>query len=133
LIDTSALVAALIGDHEHHKLARPRLTASTRIPVIVMAETFSQLRRTFGQSARSASQLLEPWTRSDRLLATTAEATTAVLGRAAELDLGGNVHDALIAQVCADAGCPLVTLDGRQHRIALALGVKSTYLVAEMA
>lgn len=130
MIDTSALIAALIGDHEHHALARPALATSTRVPAIVMAETFSQLRRTFGQSARSASQLLAPWSDADRLIPTPAESTASVLRRAAELDLGGNVHDALIAQVCADAGLPLITLDVRQHRIALALGVASTYLLA---
>ena len=130
MIDTSALIAALIVEHEHHVIARRSLTATTRIPVIVMTEAFSQLRRTFGQSARSASQLLQPWATVERLIPTTADVTATVLGRAAELDLGGNVHDALIAQVCAEGGVPLVTLDGRQHRIALALGVASTYLIA---
>jgi predicted nucleic acid-binding protein len=59
---------------------------------------------------------------------TTAAASVAVFARAHELDLGGNINDALIAQVCGDRG--LVTLDGRQHRVALALGVASTYLLA---
>lgn len=130
MIDTSAVVAALIEDHEHHALARPALTTASRIPAIVMAETYSQLRRTFGQSARSAAQLLRPWSVTDRLIATTAGATATVLERSVELDLGGNIHDALIAQVCVEAGVPLVTLDGRQHRIALALGAASTYLLA---
>ncbi len=130
MIDTSALLAALIEDHELHRVSRPALTASTRVPVIVLAETFSQLRRTFGQSARSASQLLAPWADPARLIPTTAEAAAAVLGRAAELDLGGNIHDALIAQACKEADVPLATCDGRQHRIALALGVRSSYLVA---
>jgi predicted nucleic acid-binding protein len=135
MIDTSALVAALISDHEHHQLARAHLSAELRIPVIVMAETFSQLRRTFGQSTRTAAQLLEPWTSPERLIATTttATATATVLRRSVELDLGGNIHDALIAQVVVEAGVPLVTLDGRQHRIALALGVDSRYLLAEQA
>lgn len=130
MIDTSALVAALIVDHEHHALARPTLSASTKIPVIVVAETFAQFRRTFGQSARTATELLAPWTDPARLLPTTAAVTARVLRRAIELDLGGNIHDALIAQACVDAGVPFVTLDGRQHRIALALGAESTYLLA---
>jgi hypothetical protein len=62
--------------------------------------------------------------------ATTADAVNATFARAVELDLGGNIHDALVAQVCADHDLPLVTLDGRQHRLALALGVQSTYLLA---
>jgi predicted nucleic acid-binding protein len=39
------------------------------------------------------------------------------------------VHDALIAQTCLEHGVPLVTLDRRQHTVALALGVDSTYLL----
>jgi predicted nucleic acid-binding protein len=53
-----------------------------------------------------------------------------VLARTVELDLGGNIHDALIAQACKEADVSLATLDGRRHRIALALGVRSTYLAA---
>ena len=56
MIDTSVFIAGLIEDHEFHDLARPSLTATTRVHVIVMA------------------------------------------------------------------GLPLATLDGRQHRIALAHG-----------
>lgn len=129
-MDTSAMVAALIEDHEHHVLARPHLAASPRIPAIVLAETFAQLRRTFGQPAATAAALLEPWTRDGQALPTTSRAVTAVFGRAAELDLAGSIHDALIAQVCIDEGLPLVTLDGRQHRLALAMGAASTYLLA---
>ena len=130
MIDTSAFIAALIEDHEFHRISRPSLTATTRIPVIVIAEAFSQLRRTFGQSARTAAQLLGPWSGVEQLIPTTAEAAAAVLARTVELDLAGNIHDALIAQVCKDADVSLATLDGRQHRIALALGVRSTYLTA---
>lgn len=131
MMDTSALVAALIEDHEHHVLSRERLSATTRLPAIVLAETFAQLRRTFGQSAATAAALLRPWS-SDvgRILATTTAATSTVFARAVELDLGGSIHDALVAQVCADHDVPLVTLDGRQHRLALALGARSAYLLA---
>ena len=37
---------------------------------------------------------------------------------------------ALIARVCAENDVDLVTLDARQHQIALALGARSTYLLA---
>lgn len=47
MIDTSAMVAALVSSHEHHALARPHLTTTARIPTIVLAETYAQLRRTF--------------------------------------------------------------------------------------
>ncbi|MGQ0632515.1 MAG: PIN domain-containing protein [Sporichthyaceae bacterium] len=130
-MDTSALVAALISGHQHHALARPHLRADAAIPAIVLAETFSQLRRTFGQSAANAAAVLEPWAaRRNRVLPTTAAAIASTFARAGELDLGGNIHDALVAAVHAEKGLVMVTLDGRQHRIALALGAKSTYLLA---
>ncbi|MBA3741804.1 PIN domain-containing protein [Sporichthya sp.] len=130
-MDTSALVAALVADHQYHSLARPHLRADGRLPAIVLAETFSQLRRTFGQSAANSAALLRPWWADrKRILPTTAAATAAILRRAGELDLGGSIHDALVAQVCKEHDIPLVTLDGRQHRLALALGAGSTYLLA---
>ena len=131
MIDTSALLAALIGDHEHHQLARPHLAAGTRVPAIVLAEAFAQFRRTFRQSAGVAAEGLAPWaTRPQQMLATSGTAVSTVLARAVELDLAGNIHDALVAQVCLDNGLGLVTLDRRQHTIALALGAESTYLLA---
>jgi predicted nucleic acid-binding protein len=130
-MDTSALLAALVGDHEHHRIARAHLRPDAPIAGIVLAEAFSQLRRTFGQPAPAAVALLRPWTADPkRVLPTSARAVVAVFDRAAELDLSGSVHDALIAQVCVENGVPLVTLDGRQHQIALALGARSTYLLA---
>jgi predicted nucleic acid-binding protein len=131
MMDTSALVAALIEDHEYHALSRPHLAPDIRLPAIVLAETFAQLRRTFGQSAMTATAVVSPLTTgSGQVLPTTASAISTVVGRAVELDLGGNIHDALIAQICAEHDLPLVTLDGRQHRLALALGARSTYLLA---
>lgn len=130
-MDTSALVAAVIADHEHHRLARPHLRADGALPAIVLAETFAQLRRTFGQSAGAAAAVLAPWaTDRKRVLPTTSKVVTTIFARASELDLGGSVHDALIAGVCHEQGVGLVTLDGRQHRLALALGADSTYLLA---
>lgn len=130
-MDTSALVAALVADHEHHGLARPHLHADSALPAIVLAETFAQLRRTFGQAAAAAAALLAPWTSERRrILPTTAEAVATTFARASELNLSGSIHDALIAQVCLQHGVPLVTADGRQHRLALALGARSTYVLA---
>ena len=101
------------------------------MPAIVLAETFAQLRRTFGQTAATASTVVQPWaSRPSHILPTTSKAVATIFGRAVELDLAGSRHDALIAQVCADAEVPIVTLDGRQHRLALALGARSTYLLA---
>ena len=60
MIDTSALVAALVSSHEHHAQACPHLRTNARVPTIVLAETYAQLRRTFAQSAEAATALLAP-------------------------------------------------------------------------
>lgn len=131
MIDTSAMVAALIATHEFHELARPHLGAQTRVPAIVLAETYSQLRRTFSQPAQVAAALLRTWTDAeDRILPTQVSAIRSVFNRAVELNFGGDIHDALVAQTCIGHDAPLVTLDHRQHRIALALGARSTYLLS---
>lgn len=132
MIDTSALVAALVGDHVFHPRARQHLSADSVIPAIVLAETYAQLRRTFGQSAGAASALLRPWTSDPaRIADTPKEVVSAVFGRATELNLGGSIHDALICATCAAHTLPLVTLDRRQHALALALGVSSTLLLPD--
>jgi predicted nucleic acid-binding protein len=129
-MDTSALVAALVGDHEHHLAARAHLRPGVPIAAIVLAETFSQLRRTFAQPARSATSLLAPWVDDPLLvLPTSAAAVHDTFARATELDLAGSIHDALIAQVHVEHGVDLITLDARQHQIALALGARSRYLL----
>ena len=131
MIDTSAMVAALVANHEHHEVARPHLSRTTKVPAIVLTETYAQLRRTFNQQAGAATRLLVPWTESpSQVLPTTSAAVCSVFARAVELDLGGNIHDALIAETCIQHETGLVTLDRRQHRIALALGAVSTYLLA---
>jgi predicted nucleic acid-binding protein len=124
------MVAALVAGHEYHEAARRHLSTTTRVPAIVLAETYAQLRRTFGQPASAAVQLLAPWADVKHVLPTTAAAVAAVFRKAVELDLAGNIHDALIAQTCIQHGVALTTLDARQHTVARALGVQSVYLLA---
>lgn len=130
MMDTSALVAALVRGHEHHARARAELPAVVSLPVIVVAETYSILRRAFGQSSRVAVELLAPWSDQAALIPTSANVMATALARATELDLAGNIHDALIALACVEHDLPIVTLDARQHQVALALGARSTYLLA---
>jgi predicted nucleic acid-binding protein len=131
LIDTSALVAALLTQHQHHALARPHLPSEGPIPAIVLAETFAQLRRTFGLTAHAATTALSHWALAERRIAALPASGYAELFRVARpLQLGGNVHDALIAKTCSQLDLPLVTLDRRQHAVALALGVDSHYLLS---
>ena len=130
MMDTSALVASLVRGHEHHARARAELPAAVSLPVIVVAETYSILRRAFGQSSRVAVELLAPWSDPAALLPASANVMATALTRATELDLAGNIHDALIALTCVEHDLPIVTLDARQHQVALALGARSTYLLA---
>jgi predicted nucleic acid-binding protein len=130
MMDTSALVASLVRGHEHHARARAELPAVVSLPVIVVAETYSILRRAFGQPARVATALLSPWSNPTALIPTSTDVMATALARATELDLAGNIHDALIALACVEHDVPIVTLDSRQHQVALALGARSTYLLA---
>jgi predicted nucleic acid-binding protein len=54
-----------------------------------------------------------------------------VLRTGRSLNLGGNVHDLLIAITCRDHGLPLATLDRRQSTLAAGLaGLDSTLLLS---
>jgi predicted nucleic acid-binding protein len=131
VIDTSVLVAALLTQHEHHGIARRHLPADGPVAGIVLAETFAQLRRTFSVSAEDAMAALGHWAKAPKRIAVLpASAYAEVFKRAVELNLGGNIHDALIAKTCAHHKLSLATLDRRQHAVALAFGVESTYLLS---
>jgi predicted nucleic acid-binding protein len=121
VIDTSVLVAGLLENHEFHALARPAVVAAAeaRIPGIVLAETWSVLRRApWNLGAATVAQALQPWLTEDRIIETPARSYVGILGRGRSLNLGGNVHDLLIAHTCAVAGLPLTTLDRRQAALA---------------
>lgn len=136
MIDTSVLVAGLTENHEFHALARPALvTASGRIPGIVLAETWAVLRRApWNLDAATVEQALSPWIAEDRIIPTPAGAYVAVLREGQALNLGGNVHDLLIAYTCAAAGLPLATLDRRQAALARTLpGLAVTLLLPDEA
>lgn len=40
-MDTSAVVAALVAEHEFHEICRRHLAADSRLAAIVLAETFA--------------------------------------------------------------------------------------------
>jgi predicted nucleic acid-binding protein len=131
VIDTSAMLAGLLTQHEHHTLARPHLPKDGPVPAIVLAEAYAQLRRTFALTADAAMQALGFWALSTkRIAALPASGYADTFGQARALELGGNIHDALVAKTCAHHKLPLATLDRRQHAIAVAFGVDSTYLLA---
>jgi predicted nucleic acid-binding protein len=124
VIDTSVLVAGLVENHEFHPLARPYVAAAAegRVPGIVLVETWAVLRRgPWNLDAATVQQALAPWATSDRIAATPAEAYAEVLRVGRSLNLGGNVHDLLIAHTCVAFGLPLATFDRRQAALARTL------------
>ena len=133
MIDTSVMVAGLVTNHELHTIARPHLAAAarSRVPGIVLAETWAALRRApWNLDARTVESALAPWRDAERMVATPTSAYAEVLRTGRSLNLGGNVHDLLIAITCRDHGLPLVTLDRRQTTLAAGLaGLDSTLLL----
>jgi predicted nucleic acid-binding protein len=133
VIDTSVMVAGLVTNHEFHIIARPHVAAAARgrVPGIVLAETWAALRRApWNLDARTVATTLAPWGDEDRIAAAPASAYAEVLRTGRSLNLGGNVHDLLIALTCREHGLPLVTLDRRQSTVAAQLaGLESTLLL----
>lgn len=133
MIDTSVMVAGLVTNHEFHTIARPHVIAAAdgQVPGIVLAETWAALRRApWNLDARTVEAALAPWADADRIVATPATAYAEALRTGRSLNLGGNVHDLLIALTCRDHGLPLLTLDRRQSTLAAGLaGLDSTLLL----
>jgi predicted nucleic acid-binding protein len=127
------MVAGLVTNHEFHALARPHVAVAARgrVPGIVLAETWAALRRApWNLDARTVEVTLAPWCDEGRIVATPTSAYTEVLRTGRSLNLGGNVHDLLIALTCRDHDLPLVTLDRRQSILAAELaGLESTLLL----
>lgn len=114
MIDTSVMVAGLIDNHEFHDLARPYVVAAAdrRVPGIVLAETWAVLRRApWNLDAATVERTLTRWAASDLIAATPADAYADVLRTGRSLNLGGNIHDLLIAHTCVAFGLPLATLE----------------------
>lgn len=133
MIDTSVMVAGLVTNHEFHTIARPHVAAAAggQVPGIVLAETWAALRRApWNLNARTVDTALAPWRDENRIVATSPSAYAEVLHTGRSLNLGGNVHDLLIALTCRDHDLPLVTLDRRQSTLAAGIaGLDSTLLL----
>lgn len=124
MIDTSVLVAGLIDNHEFHERARPhvREAMGRSVPGIVLAETWAALRRgPWNLDPATVAGALAPWASADRVAETPTEAYVHALTEGQSLNLGGNIHDLLIASTCRAHDLPLVTLDGRQSTLARTL------------
>ncbi len=133
MIDTSVMVAGLVTNHEFHALARPHVAAAAKgqVPGVVLAETWAALRRApWHLDARTVEAALAPWSDQRRIVATSPAAYAEALRTGRSLNLGGNVHDYLIAVTCLDHDLPLVTLDRRQATLAANIeGLDATLLL----
>jgi predicted nucleic acid-binding protein len=116
LVDTSAAVAFLVADHEHHE-ATFRVLAPRRLGLAGHAafETFSVLTRVPPPARRTPAavgRLLADNFPHSRFLS--ASRAAALLGELASHAIaGGSVYDALVAAVAAEHRLRLVTRDRR--------------------
>lgn len=127
LVDTSAAVALLVADHDHHATTldavgdrRPGLCGHAAF------ETFSVLTRLPSPARRppeEVAQLLAGNFPDSRFLSQ--EAAAGLLGRLPELGAGGGlVYDALVGATAAEHRLPLLTRDRRAVTVYRALGVE---------
>lgn len=130
--DTSVVVAAFASWHEGHESALRVLERRPRLPVHVVAETYSVLTRlppphrtSFEVAAQFiALRFQNPFLHlsDDGLRSTLGTAATARIG-------GGAIYDALIAATAAEAGAVLLTRDRRAVGVYETLGTQYDLLL----
>lgn len=127
LVDTSAAVAMLVADHEHHELTFDALSGrNLGLCGHAAFETYSVLTRLPGVqrlSAPVAQRLLTANFPHTRQLS--AVAATALLASLSQHQLaGGAVYDALVAAAAVEHGLVLVSRDRRAAQTYQRLGVR---------
>jgi predicted nucleic acid-binding protein len=127
LVDTSAALALVVTDHEHHEATFAAL-ADRRLGLAGHAafETYSVLTRLPGSQRLSpsvAGRLLSANFPSSRYL--DAAESAALLARLGTAGLaGGAVYDALVAEAAVRHDLPLVSRDRRAARTYARTGVR---------
>jgi predicted nucleic acid-binding protein len=127
LLDTSAAVAFLVGDHAGHRATWEALDArELGLAGHAWFETFSVLTRLPGgarRDARAVAELLTTNFPQSRFLddAATAALTTTLASKGVS---GGAVYDALVAATSARHGIPLASRDRRALDTYRAFGVE---------
>lgn len=126
LVDTSAAVALVVADHEHH-VATTEALGRRRLGLAGHAafETFSVLTRLPPPLRRTPSAVIRLLSRNfpeSRFLG--GGATRALFDRLADLGVaGGAVYDALVGAVAVEHGLALATRDRRAVDVYRALEV----------
>ena len=126
LVDTSAAVALVVGDHEFHEATLEAFDGRTLgLSGHAAFETFSVLTRLPPPARRSPPvivQVLAANFPESRFLS--AAGTAALFARLAEGEFaGGSVYDALVGAAAAEHEVPLATWDRRALDTYRALGV----------
>lgn len=115
-LDTSVVVAAVLGWHEAHDQAR-RAARGGGIPAHALLESYSVLTRLPAPHRVApgvASSLIAGWFPPERILVPSSELTRSVMGRLAAAGIGGGAaYDALVGLTAAEHGAELRTRDQR--------------------
>lgn len=125
-LDTSVVVAALVGWHEAHELAR-RAATGNAAPAHVLVESHAVLTRLPSPhrlSTAVAGSLLQQWFPPGRVLVPPDDLARSVIQRLVDAEIaGGASYDALIGLTAMSHGLELVTRDARAARTYDAIGV----------
>jgi predicted nucleic acid-binding protein len=125
-LDTSVVVPALIGWHEHHEIARPQLDRDAWVAPQTILESYAVMTRLPQPrrlTARTASELLGSWFHRRTLVVRRWNQMAAVDTLAAAGVTGGAAYDGLIALFAKAAGATVVSLDRRAAATYRALEV----------
>lgn len=124
-LDTSVVIAALLGWHEAHELARPA-AAGNAAPAHVLVESHAVLTRLPSPhrlSTAVAGSLLQQWFPPERILVPPDDLVRSVIHRFVDAGIaGGASYDALVALTAMSHGLGLVTRDARAARTYEAIG-----------
>ena len=115
-LDTSVVVAALLGCHEAHEAARQAARGGA-IPAHALLESYSVLTRLPAPHRLApdvASRLLAGWFPAGRLLLPSSGLVASLVARLADAGIGGgSAYDALVGLTAAEHGAELRTRDQR--------------------
>lgn len=115
-LDTSVVVAALLGWHEAHEQARSAARGGG-VPAHALLESYAVLTRLPAPhrvASRVASSLIAGWFPPEQIFVPSAELARSVVERLAAAGIGGGAaYDALVGLTAAEHGAELRTRDRR--------------------
>lgn len=130
-VDTSVVVPALLGWHEHHERCR-EAAAGARIPSHALVESYSVMTRLPSPhriDGETAQRLLAGWFGPSDVLLAPARVQRDLVRRAAAAAIeGGSVYDGLVGLTARAHGHTLLTRDLRAARTYAELGIAVEYL-----